>query len=45
MKAEYHELIAKGKCKILAITEVMRKLVVLANALLRDGREWTEITI
>jgi len=33
MKAKYHELIAKG---------VMRKLVVMANALLRDGRKWTE---
>jgi len=42
MKAKYHELIAKGKCKKLAITAVMRKLVVMANALLRDGRKWTE---
>ena len=43
MKAKYHELIAKGKCKKLAITAVMRKLVVMANALLRDGRKWTEM--
>jgi len=42
MKAKYLELIAKGKCKKLAITAVMRKLVVMANALLRDGRKWTE---
>lgn len=42
MKAKYHELIANGKCKKLAITAVMRKLVVMANALLRDGRKWTE---
>jgi len=42
MKAKYHELIAKGKCKKLAITAVMRKLVVMANALLTDGRKWTE---
>ncbi len=42
MKAKYHELIAKGKCKKLAITAVMRKLVVMANALLRDDRKWTE---
>ena len=42
MKAKHHELIAKGKCKKLAITAVMRKLVVMANALLRDGRKWTE---
>ena len=38
MKAKYHELIAKGKCKKLAITAVVRKLVVMANALLRDDR-------
>jgi len=38
MKAKYHELIAKGKCKKLAITAVMRKLVVMANALLRPLR-------
>lgn len=43
MKAKYHELIAKGKCKKLAITAVMRKLVVMANALLRDSRKWTEM--
>ena len=43
MKANYHELIAKGKCKKLAITAVMRKLVVMANALLRDDRNWAEM--
>lgn len=43
MKAKYLELIAKGKCKKLAITAVMRKLVVMANALLRDSRKWNEI--
>ena len=42
MKAKYQELIANGKCKKLAITAVMRKLVVMANALLRDGRKWAE---
>jgi len=42
MKAKYQELIANGKCKKLAITAVMRKLIVMANALLRDGRKWTE---
>jgi len=42
MKAKYHQLIGNGKCKKLAITAVMRKLVVMANALLRDGRKWTE---
>ena len=42
MKEKCHELIANGKCKKLAITAVMRKHVVLANALLRDNRKWTE---
>jgi len=42
MKAKYQELIANGKCKKLAITAVMHKLVVMANALLRDGWKWTE---
>jgi len=27
-----------------AITAIMRRLIVLANALLRDGRKWTKIT-
>ncbi|MBL4600819.1 MAG: IS110 family transposase [Rhizobiaceae bacterium] len=43
MKVKYHELIAKGKCKKLAITAVMRKLVVMANAMLRDNRKWNEM--
>jgi transposase len=42
MKAKYHQLIRSGKCKKLAITAIMRKLVVMANALIRDGRNWTE---
>jgi len=42
MKAKYEQLTSAGKCKKLAITAVMRKLIVMANALLRDGRKWTE---
>ena len=42
MKAKYEQLISAGKCKKLAITAVMRKLIVMANALLRDQRRWTE---
>ncbi|MEE2950718.1 MAG: IS110 family transposase, partial [Pseudomonadota bacterium] len=34
-------LVANGKPKKVAITAVMRKLVVLANALLKKGRKWT----
>ena len=42
MKAKYEHLISTGKCKKLAITAVMRKLIVTANALLRDQRKWGE---
>ncbi len=42
MKAKYDQLVAAGKEKKVAITAVMRKLLVLANALLRDQRKWTE---
>jgi len=42
MKAKYQQLTSAGKCKKLAITAVMRKLIVMANALLRDKRKWLE---
>jgi len=42
MKAKYEQLISTGKCKKLAITAVIRKLIDTANALLRDQRKWTQ---
>ena len=42
LKAKYEQLVAAGKEKKVAITAVMRKLLVLANALLRDHRKWAE---
>ncbi len=42
IKAKYEQLISSEKCKKLAITAVMRKLIVMANALLRDQRKWGE---
>jgi transposase len=42
LRAKYDQLIRRGKPAKLAITVVMRKLVVMANALLRDGRKWSE---
>ena len=42
LKAKYDHLVAAGKEKKVAITAVMRKLLVLANALLRDQRKWAE---
>lgn len=41
MKRKYEAFVAAGKPKKVAIVAVMRKLVVLANALLRDQRAWT----
>ena len=41
MKRTYERLIAAGKPAKLALTAVMRKLLVLANALIRDDRTWT----
>jgi transposase len=41
-RALYQKLVEAGKPAKVAITAVMRKLVVLANALLRDDRSWAE---
>lgn len=40
LRAKYQALIAAGKPPKVAITAIMRKLIVLANALLHDGRKW-----
>ena len=42
LKAKYEQLIAAGKPPKLAIAAIMRKLLVLANALLKGDRRWTE---
>jgi transposase len=41
MKAKYQALRAAGKAPKVALTANMRKLLILANALLRDGRTWS----
>ncbi len=41
IKAVYSRLVGRGKPPKVALTAVMRKLVTLANALLRDDRLWT----
>jgi transposase len=41
MKAKYKELMNAGKPAKVALTAVMRKLIVLANALLKANRSWT----
>ena len=43
LKAKYDQLIRAGKPAKVALTAIMRKLIVTANALLRDGRKWSEI--
>jgi len=40
LKAKYAQLIDAGKPPKKAITAIMRKLIILANALIRDGRKW-----
>lgn len=41
LKAKYDPLKAAGKAPKVVITAIMRKLIVLANALLRNNRKWT----
>lgn len=41
LKAKYDALLSAGKPAKVAIVAIMRKLVVLANALLRDHRRWS----
>lgn len=41
LKTKYDVLIKAGKPPKVAITAIMRKLIVLANALLRKNRKWT----
>jgi len=43
MKVVYERLKANGKPPKVAITAVMRKLIILANTLIKDNREWVQI--
>ncbi len=40
LKAKYESLIASAKLAKVAITAILRKIIVLANALVRDDRKW-----
>jgi len=44
LRAKYDDLIGRGKPPKVAITALMRKLIILANALVRDDRTWTSAT-
>lgn len=43
LKAKYRQLIEAGKPPKVAITAIMRKLITIANALVRDGRLWNQL--
>ena len=43
MKSFYDRLIGRGKTRKVALTAVMRKLVILANVVVRDDRHWMAI--
>jgi transposase len=42
LKAKFEAMTSAGKPAKVAITALMRKLIVLANALLRDNRKWAK---
>jgi transposase len=44
MTAKYEDMCARGKPKKVALTAIMRKLLELANALLKDSRKWSPKT-
>lgn len=43
LAAFYERLIAAGKPKKVALTACMRKLLTMLNAIVRNGRRWTEL--
>jgi len=42
IKGFYQRLIAAGKCHKVAATACMRKLLIIANAMLRDQTLWQQ---
>jgi len=44
LREVYKRLTEAGKAHKVAIVAVMRKMIVMINALLRDRREWTPAT-
>jgi transposase len=39
-KAKYEQLVASGKLKKIAIIACVRKMIVILNSMLRDGKKW-----
>lgn len=42
LKAKYQQLVNAGKPAKVAITAIMRKLIILANTLIKANRLWKE---
>lgn len=42
MKQFYNRLVAEGKHKKVALTACMRKMMIILNAMIRDGKTWQE---
>lgn len=45
VKIFYERLLAKGKLKKVALVACMRKLLIIMNAIIRDGTEWKPIFV
>ena len=45
LKSAYAAMLARGKKPIVAIVALMRRLIVIANAVLRDARQTTSLTL
>ena len=43
IRSFHHRLIAAGKAKKVAITACIRKLVVIINAMMREGEHWQPV--
>lgn len=43
LKANYERMKAAGKPSKIALKAIMRKLLILANTLVKEDREWLEI--
>ena len=41
LKRKYDQMVANGKPKKVAIIAIMRKIIVLANSLIKQDRSWT----
>lgn len=44
IRLHYQRLLAAGKCKKLALTACMRKLLTILNAMVREGKPWQTVT-